>query len=106
IVGAVSRARIIDGRSIRAGDALIALPSAGLHTNGYSLARKIAFDVLGLRIDSHVDELGSTIGAALLRPHRSYLRSISPILAAGWIKGMAHITGGGLTENVPRTLPA
>jgi len=105
IVGLVSRERIIDGRTIVAGDSLIALPSSGLHTNGYSLARRIAFEKLGLRVDSHVDELGETVGAALLRTHRSYLGPIAPLLNGGFIKGMAHITGGGVTENLPRTLP-
>jgi phosphoribosylformylglycinamidine cyclo-ligase len=106
IVGIVSRARIVDGRNVVAGDRLIALPSSGLHTNGYSLARKVAFDVLKLRIDSHVAEIGTTVGDALLRPHRSYLPLVAPLLERGRIKGMAHITGGGLTENLPRTLPA
>jgi phosphoribosylformylglycinamidine cyclo-ligase len=105
IVGVVSRSRIVDGRGIVAGDALIALPSSGLHTNGYSLARAIAFDRLRLQVDSPVDELGETVGAALLRPHRSYLRVIAPLLERNWIKGMAHITGGGITENLPRVLP-
>jgi len=105
IVGIVSRSRIVDGENIVAGDVLIGLPSSGLHTNGYSLARRIAFDTLGLRVDSLVPELGTTVGEALLRTHRSYLRVISPLLERGWIKGMAHITGGGLTENVPRMLP-
>ena len=105
IVGVVPRACVIDGRAIAAGDALIALPSSGLHTNGYSLARKIVFDTLGLRVDSHVPELGETVGDALLRPHRSYLHLVRPLLDAGWIKGMAHITGGGIVENLPRTLP-
>jgi len=105
IVGVVSRGKVIDGRSIRAGDVLVALPSTGLHTNGYSLARRIAFDVLGLRVDSHVDELGATVGEALLRTHRSYLPEIGPLLGRGVIKGMAHITGGGITENLPRVLP-
>jgi phosphoribosylformylglycinamidine cyclo-ligase len=106
IVGIVSKSRIIDGRSIVAGDVLIGLPSSGLHTNGYSLARKIAFEVLGLEVGSYVDELDSTVGEALLQPHRSYLRPILPLLDTAWIKGMAHITGGGITENLPRTLPA
>jgi phosphoribosylformylglycinamidine cyclo-ligase len=105
IVGLVSRAQIIDGRNVVAGDRLIALPSSGLHTNGYSLARRIAFDVLGLDITSHVPELGETVGDALLRTHRSYLPMVGPLLAGGRIKGMAHITGGGITENLPRTLP-
>jgi phosphoribosylformylglycinamidine cyclo-ligase len=106
IVGAVSRSAIIDGRDIVAGDTLIALPSSGLHTNGYSLARRIAFDVLKLGADSYVGELGRTVGEALLAPHRSYLKGVAPVLGRGWIKGMAHITGGGITENLPRTLPA
>jgi phosphoribosylformylglycinamidine cyclo-ligase len=106
IVGAVDRAQIIDGRSIAAGDVLIGLPSNGLHTNGYSLARKIAFEVLKLDVGSHVPELGETVGEALLRPHRSYLPVIGPLLGRGLIKGMAHITGGGITDNLPRVLPA
>ena len=105
IVGSVSRARIVDGRGIVAGDTLIALPSSGLHTNGYSLARKIVFETMHLRIDSYVPELGETVGSALLRPHRSYLRLVRPLLESGWIKGMAHVTGGGIVENLPRTLP-
>ena len=105
IVGLVSKARVIDGRAIEAGDVLIGLPSSGLHTNGYSLARKIAFEHLALSVDSHVEELGETVGAALLRPHRTYLPALGPMLDTGWIKGMAHITGGGITENLPRTLP-
>jgi phosphoribosylformylglycinamidine cyclo-ligase len=100
IVGVVPRASVIDGRHIEKGDALVALPSTGLHTNGYSLARHIAFDVL-----NQVPELGETIGEALMRTHRSYLPQIGPLLDRGWIKGMAHITGGGLTENVPRMFP-
>ena len=87
------------------GDVLLALPSTGLHTNGYSLARRIVFDRLGLTVDSHVAELGETVGAALLRPHRSYLTAMQPLLAAGVVKGMAHITGGGITDNLPRILP-
>ncbi len=105
IVGLVSRGAIVDGRGIVAGDQLIALPSSGLHTNGYSLARRIAFDALGLDVQSHVAELGTTVGEALLRPHRSYLRAVSPLLGSGRIKGMAHITGGGITENLPRVIP-
>jgi phosphoribosylformylglycinamidine cyclo-ligase len=105
IVGAVSRSRIIDGRSIRAGDVLIALPSSGLHTNGYSLARRIAFETAGLSVSSFVPELGRSIGEVLLLPHRSYLRVITPLLEARALKGMAHITGGGITDNLPRALP-
>jgi len=105
IVGLVARAKVIDGRRIEAGDCLVALPSSGLHTNGYSLARKIAFEHLGLTVESYVAELGDTVGAALLRPHRTYFHAVTPLLESGWIKGMAHITGGGIPENLPRTLP-
>jgi phosphoribosylformylglycinamidine cyclo-ligase len=105
IVGVVSRSQVIDGRRIVPGDALVGLPSSGLHTNGYSLARRIAFDVAKLRVDAPVPELGTTIGAALLEPHRSYLPLVRPLLASGAIKGMAHITGGGITDNLPRVLP-
>jgi phosphoribosylformylglycinamidine cyclo-ligase len=105
IVGIVERDRIVDGRTIAPGDVLIALPSAGLHTNGYSLARRVLFDVGGLGPDSFLPELGTTVADALLAPHRSYLRAVQPLLAAGLVRGMAHITGGGVTENLPRTLP-
>src|SRR5437762_2675799 len=99
IVGVVDRDRIIDGRTIVAGDAIIGLPSAGLHTNGYSLARRVLFDAAGLTPDAFLPELGSTVADALLAPHRSYLHDVRPLLGAGLIKGMAHITGGGITEN-------
>src|SRR5919106_1513396 len=105
IVGVVDRAQIIDGRTIVPGDVLIGLPSNGLHTNGYSLARKVAFETLKLKADSHVPDLGETVGEALLRTHRSYLPVIKPLLGRNLIKGMAHITGGGITDNLPRVLP-
>ena len=105
IVGAVDRGRIVDGRRIAPGDALIALPSAGLHTNGYSLARQVLFGTCGFQPDTTVPELGTTVADALLAPHRSYLAAVRPLLAAGLVKGMAHITGGGITENLPRSLP-
>jgi phosphoribosylformylglycinamidine cyclo-ligase len=105
IIGAVEKAHIIDGKSINPGDVLIGLPSSGLHTNGYSLARRIAFDHLKLDVSSRVPELNTTVGEALLRPHKSYLPSIDPLLGTGLIKGMAHITGGGITDNLPRVLP-
>ena len=105
IVGVVERGRLITGATIAPGDVLIGVPSTGLHTNGYSLARRIAFDHLQLKVDSLVPELGRSIGEALLEPHRSYLPLIKPLLATGSIKGMAHITGGGITENLPRILP-
>jgi phosphoribosylformylglycinamidine cyclo-ligase len=106
IVGAVDGEQLVDGRSISAGDVLIGLPSTGLHTNGYSLARRIAFDHLGLSADSRVEELSGTIGDVLLTPHRSYLHAVYPLVVKGAIKGMAHITGGGITDNLPRILPA
>ena len=105
IVGAVDRERLIHGRTIAIGDVLVGIPSSGLHTNGYSLARRIVFEHLRLGVDSHVAELGCTVGDALLEPHRSYLSVVQPLLAAGRIKGMAHITGGGITDNLPRVLP-
>ncbi|MGB2716668.1 MAG: phosphoribosylformylglycinamidine cyclo-ligase [Vicinamibacterales bacterium] len=105
IVGAVPRADLIDGKSIRAGDVLIGLPSAGLHTNGYSLARRIAFETAGLRVSSRVPELGQSVGEVLLQPHRSYLEVVTPLVEARLVKGMAHITGGGITDNLPRIVP-
>lgn len=105
IVGIVESELLIDGRSIAAGDVIVGLPSSGLHTNGYSLARRIVFDHLGLAPEARVEELGGAIGDILLTPHRSYLHAVYPLVAKGAIKGMAHITGGGLTENVPRILP-
>ena len=105
IVGAVEHARLIDGRTITPGDVLVGLPSSGLHTNGYSLARAIVFDHQRLRVHDHVEGLGRTVAEALLAPHRSYLRLVAPLLDAGYVKGMAHITGGGITENLPRVLP-
>jgi phosphoribosylformylglycinamidine cyclo-ligase len=104
IVGVVGRDRLIDGSTIAPGDVLIGLPSSGLHTNGYSLARRIAFELAGLRHDSSVPELGTSIGEALLVPHRSYLPVIRPLLPRREVKGMAHITGGGITDNLPRIL--
>jgi phosphoribosylformylglycinamidine cyclo-ligase len=105
IVGVVPRSKVIDGRGILAGDVLVALPSSGLHTNGYSLARRIVFDRLGLDVHARVDELGETVAEALMRPHRSYLAPLQPLLERGLVKGLAHITGGGITGNLPRTLP-
>ena len=106
IVGIVEKSKVVDGRSIVPGDVLIGLPSAGLHTNGYSLARSVMFDLCGFSADTLVPDLGVTVGEALLAPHRSYLAAVRPLLDAGLVKGMAHITGGGITENLPRTLPA
>ncbi|HEV2911810.1 MAG TPA: phosphoribosylformylglycinamidine cyclo-ligase [Pyrinomonadaceae bacterium] len=105
IVGVVDKEKVIDGHDIRAGDSLLALPSVGLHTNGYSLARKLFFEVAGYSVDTHLAALGKTVGAALLEPHVSYLGALEGLLDGGRIKGLAHITGGGLTENIPRILP-
>ena len=105
IVGAVDRAKLIDGKGIAPGDVLIGLPSSGLHTNGYSLARKVLFEACGFTADTFVPELNGTVGDVLLATHRSYLAPIRPLLQAGLVKGMAHITGGGLTENLPRVFP-
>jgi phosphoribosylformylglycinamidine cyclo-ligase len=106
IVGVVDRAKIIDGKMIEPGDVVLGLPSKGLHTNGYSLARKLFFETLGYKPDTFVDELGQTVGDALLQTHLSYLSALGPLLDSGIIKGLAHITGGGLLENIPRILPA
>ena len=105
IVGVVDRAKIIDGKTIAPGDVLLALPSVGLHTNGYSLARKLFFDVAGYEPETYLPELGTTAGEALLAPHVSYLKPLEGLLDAQVIKGLAHITGGGLTDNIPRILP-
>jgi phosphoribosylformylglycinamidine cyclo-ligase len=105
IVGVVEKGRVLTGRAVVPGDVLIGLPSAGLHTNGYSLARRVLFDVAKLEPDSKVRELGSTVADALLAPHRSYLKQVRPLLERDLVKGLAHITGGGITENLPRTLP-
>jgi phosphoribosylformylglycinamidine cyclo-ligase len=105
IVGIVERDRIIDGSGIVPGDVVFALPSNGLHTNGYSLARRVVFEVMGLELDAHVDVLGSTLGEELLRVHRSYRKAVAAIAESAGIKGLAHITGGGILENLPRILP-
>ena len=105
IVGAVDGSLLIDGRGIAQGDVLVGLASTGLHTNGYSLARRIVFEKAGLTVDSSVEGLDGTVGEVLLTPHRSYLHAVYPLVAKGAIKGMAHITGGGITDNLPRILP-
>jgi phosphoribosylformylglycinamidine cyclo-ligase len=101
----VDRSKILDGKSIRHGDVLIGLPSVGLHTNGYSLARKLFFEVAGLQADSWVDELKMTVADALLKPHLNYEPILRKALAAGLVEGLAHITGGGITDNLDRILP-
>jgi phosphoribosylformylglycinamidine cyclo-ligase len=105
IVGWVRRRKIVDGSGIALSDVIIGLPSLGLHTNGYSLARKVLLEQAGMKLTRRVPELGRTLGEELLAPHRCYWPVVQPLLAAGWVKGMAHITGGGLTDNTPRILP-
>ncbi|MBK8465708.1 MAG: phosphoribosylformylglycinamidine cyclo-ligase [Chloracidobacterium sp.] len=105
IVGVVDKPKVIDGKSITSGDIVLGIPSTGLQTNGYSLARKLFFEVGGYSVDSHLDELGSTVGEALLATHQSFLPQIGPLLDSGVIKGLVHITGGGFLENIPRILP-
>jgi phosphoribosylformylglycinamidine cyclo-ligase len=105
IVGIVDRSRILDGKSIRHGDVLIGLPSVGLHTNGYSLARKLFFEVANLNSSSKVNGLDGTVGEELLKPHVNYEPILRTALANGLIEGLAHITGGGITENLNRILP-
>jgi phosphoribosylformylglycinamidine cyclo-ligase len=110
VVGVVERDAIIDGSTIRAGDVLLGLPSSGLHTNGYSLARRVFSAGVGgdpneqrALLERSYPGLNGSLGEALLAPHRCYLREIGPVLSK--VKGIAHITGGGLIENVPRVLP-
>jgi len=102
IVGVVEKSQRLDQSRIRAGDAILALPSSGLHTNGYSLARKV-FSTEPAALNRRYPELGCTLGRALLEPHRCYFNDIKPVLP--WVKGLAHITGGGFEGNVPRVLP-
>jgi len=105
IVGWVKRSQILDGSGIRPGDAILGLPSLGLHTNGYSLARKVLLEQEGLSLTKPLPELGRTLGDELLAPHRCYWPIIQPLLARGLLKGLVHITGGGITDNTPRILP-
>ncbi|MEO6909858.1 MAG: phosphoribosylformylglycinamidine cyclo-ligase [Edaphobacter sp.] len=105
IIGAVNRDKIITGDTVEVGDVLVGLPSNGLHTNGYSLARKLLFEVANYSPDHYVNELKDKAGAALMRTHRSYFAIIKKLTGAEVVSGMAHITGGGITENLPRILP-
>jgi phosphoribosylformylglycinamidine cyclo-ligase len=104
IVGVVEKERALP-RGVGEGDVLVGLPSTGLHTNGYSLARKVLFEGLGHTVDTHLPELGTTVGQALLATHRGYLAALEPLLERGKIRGLAHITGGGFPGNIPRVLP-
>ena len=105
IVGVVDRSKVIDGRNIAAGDIVLGLPSKGLQTNGYSLARKLFFEIGGFAVDSYIEELGASLGEALLEKHTSFFNPLDKLLDSGRIKGLAHITGGGFLENIPRILP-
>jgi phosphoribosylformylglycinamidine cyclo-ligase len=105
IVGAVDREKMITGQDIKPGDVLIGFPSTGLHTNGYSLARKLFFEVAGYKPTQYVTPIKEKAGTALMKTHKSYLHVIQKLVAAGMTTGMAHITGGGITENLPRILP-
>jgi phosphoribosylformylglycinamidine cyclo-ligase len=104
IVGVVDKEKALP-RGVKEGDVLLGLPSLGLHTNGYSLARKVLLEALSLRVDQEVPELGTTVGAALLAPHRSYLAALEPLLERDKVRALAHITGGGFAGNIPRVLP-
>ena len=106
IVGVVERKNILTGKNVKPGDTLLALPSAGLHTNGYSLARKLAFEIAHLKPDTYVAEVGNKIGAELLKPHLCYAPALKNLLAKGWVSALAHITGGGIPGNLPRVLPS
>jgi phosphoribosylformylglycinamidine cyclo-ligase len=105
IVGAVDKAKLITGATIVPGDILLGLPSTGLHTNGYSLARKLFFEVAGYKSSQYIGAIGEKAGTALMKVHRSYLSIAQKLANAGLAAGMAHITGGGITENLPRILP-
>jgi phosphoribosylformylglycinamidine cyclo-ligase len=105
VVGVVDRKRVLDGSRVRDGDVLVGLPATGLHTNGYSLARKVFFEQLGLAVDDRVEELGCTVADELLKVHRCYLQVLWPALVEDRVHALAHITGGGITDNLPRVLP-
>jgi phosphoribosylformylglycinamidine cyclo-ligase len=105
IVGVVDKSKVIDGKNIKAGDAVLGLASNGLHTNGYSLARKLFFEIGNHRLNETLGETGETLAEILLEPHKSYLPLLDGLLESKVIKGLAHITGGGLIENIPRILP-
>jgi phosphoribosylformylglycinamidine cyclo-ligase len=106
IVGIVEKEKALTGQAVREGDVLVGLPSAGLHTNGYSLARKALLEAGGLTVDTVLPELGTSVGHALLAPHRGYLAALEPLLERGKVRALAHVTGGGFPGNLPRVLPA
>jgi phosphoribosylformylglycinamidine cyclo-ligase len=105
IVGVVERERVIDGKAVQVGDVILGLASTGLHTNGYSLARKLFFEDAGYTLETYVNELKGKVGNELMQTHRSYWPVIKRLIASECVSAMAHITGGGITENLPRVLP-
>lgn len=104
-VGIVDKSKIITGKDIKVGDVILALPSSGIHSNGYSLVRKLFFDILNMKVTDYVDELGKTLGEELLTPTKIYVKSILSLISEINVKGIGHITGGGFYENIPRILP-
>ena len=105
IVGAVDREKIINGKNVQIGDVILGLPSNGLHTNGYSLARKLLFEVAKYTPETYVNEIKGKVGNELMRPHKSYWPVLRKLIDSECVSAMAHITGGGITENLPRVLP-
>src|SRR5262249_20582387 len=105
IVGAVAEEQVPDPSRVQRGDVVLGLPSSGLHTNGYSLARKILCEIAGWSVDRHVPEFSRSLGEELLEPHRCYTREVLPLIQAGQVKALAHLTGGGFFDNIPRSLP-
>ena len=106
VVGVVDRQQMLPKTTIAPGHAIIGVTSSGVHSNGFSLVRKVMFEVAGLKIDSYVEALGKTVSEELLTPTRIYIKDVLPIIRKGYIDGISHITGGGFTENIPRMLPA
>lgn len=106
MIGVAERAQIPLPQRVSTSDVVIGLASSGLHTNGYSLARRVLFDLANMRLDEYLPEMGMILGEALLLPHRCYLRSVFPLIEEGLVHAMAHITGGGLYENPPRVIPS
>ncbi len=104
-VGVVDKSRIINGKNVKSGDVIIGIPSSGIHSNGYSLVRKLFFEKYKYQVDQYIEELGMTLGEALLTPTRIYVKLVENLVSKFKIRGIAHITGGGFIENIPRTIP-
>ena len=104
-VGVVDKSKIINGANVKAGDVIIGIPSSGIHSNGFSLVRKLFFEKYKYRVDQHIEELGTSLGEVLLTPTRIYVKMVENLISKFKIKGIAHITGGGFIENIPRTIP-